>query len=65
MPLHSSYHHVVFRLQAERVYVDWIEISDVSRAPRAEPFARAHARIAADLRKRLGVDVVFRLVVSE
>jgi hypothetical protein len=65
IPLHSSYHHVVLRLEAERLYIDWIEISDVRRPPRAEPFAQAHAHIAADLKKRLGVDVVFRLMENE
>lgn len=62
-PLYSSYHHVVLRLeQSGRLYIDWIEISDVRRAARPEPFALTHAKIAGDLKDRLGVDVTFRFV---
>lgn len=66
IPLHSSYHHVVLRLeQSGRLYIDWIEISDVRRSPRPEPFAPTHAKIAGDLKNRLGVEVVFRLIEHE
>jgi hypothetical protein len=66
MPLHSSYHHVVLRLeQSGRLYIDWVETSDVRRAPRPESLAATHGRIAGDLKDRLGVEVVFRYVEQE
>ena len=61
--LQSTYRHAALRLERSGVlYVDWVEISDYRRELKPDDFARLHAKIAADLKARLAVDVVFRLV---
>jgi hypothetical protein len=61
--LQSTYDHAVLRLEHSGIlYVDWVEISDFRRELKPEAFAPLHAKIAADLKTRLGIDVVFRFI---
>jgi hypothetical protein len=63
LALRSTYHHAVLRLEhSGSLYVDWIEITDLRRELKPELFAALHAKIAMDLKTRLGSDVVFQLI---
>ena len=63
LALQSTYRHAVLRLERTGIlYVDWVEVTDYRRKLKPELFAALHAKIAADLKTRLGIDVVFEFV---
>jgi hypothetical protein len=65
LALQSTYRHAVLRVEQSGIlYVDWIEITDLRRELKPEFFAPLHAKIAADLKTRLGIDVIFQFIPS-
>ena len=63
LALQSTYRHAVLRLEHSGIlYVDWVEITDLGRELKPEFFAPLHAKIAADLKTRVGIDVVFQFI---
>ncbi len=63
LALQSTYRHAVLRLEHSGIlYVDWVEITDLRRELKPEFFGPLHAKIAAELKTRLGIDVVFQFI---
>lgn len=61
--LYTAFDHVFLRLEdGQRLYIDWVRISDRKETPPPGYFDEFYDQVAKTLQERIGVQVSFRLV---
>jgi hypothetical protein len=64
--LYTAFDHVILRLEnGEKLYIDWVRISDAKEKPRPGYFDDFYRKVASTVHKRTGVTVSFRLAESK
>ena len=64
--LYTSFDHVILRLEdSEKLYIDWIRISDYKETPSPGYFDKFYEKVTKELKERLGVTVSFNLIEGE
>lgn len=61
--LYTAFDHVFLRLEdGQRLYIDWVRISDIKETPPPGYFDEFYSKIATTLQDRISVQVSFRLI---
>ena len=64
--LYKAFDHVFLRLEdGQRLYIDWVRISDIKETPPPGYFDEFYGKVAATIQERIGVEVSFRLIENK